>query len=335
MNVLSLFDGLSGGRIALDRLGIQVDNYYSSEIDKYAIQVSQDNYPDIIRLGSVLDLSDEDLKALPKIDLLIGGSPCQGFSLAGHQKGSSTKEGVDVVSLEQYLDLKEQGFEFNGQSYLFWEYVRIWQIIKPKYFFLENVKITAKWLPMFNDTMGCEPIKINSNLMSAQNRLRFYWTNIPNIEQPTDKKLLLESILEDKIEDRFLLVEELSEVAKYTSETYYNCAFTERRTEEAKRIRREHRIKHGGDFSPRRGKELVPRTDSKMNCLTATFSKKEHSLLDSNGVYRKLTPLEFERLQTLPENYTQSVSDNQRYRMIGNGWTIDVICHFFKNMEGV
>ncbi|RLC47956.1 MAG: DNA (cytosine-5-)-methyltransferase, partial [Candidatus Cloacimonadota bacterium] len=120
MNVLSLFDGLSGGRIALDRLGIKVDNYYSSEIDKYAIQVSTDNYPDIIRLGSIIDLTEEQLLALPKIDLLIGGSPCQGFSLAGHQKGSSTKEGIDVVSLEQYLDLKEQGFEFNGQSYLFW-----------------------------------------------------------------------------------------------------------------------------------------------------------------------------------------------------------------------
>jgi len=194
MNVLSLFDGLSGGRIALDRLGIKIDNYYSSEIDKFAIQVSTNNYPDIIRLGSIIDLSEEQLLALPKIDLLIGGSPCQGFSLAGHQKGSSTKEGIDVVSLEQYLDLKEQGFEFNGQSYLFWEYVRVWKIVKPTYFFLENVKITTKWLPMFNNAMLFDSEWNKSKYMKAILDLEKRTCNIKN--KYSDEKMANELIID-------------------------------------------------------------------------------------------------------------------------------------------
>ena len=154
--VLSIFDGLSGGHLALDKAGLKVAAYYSSEIDKYAIQIADKNYPQDTqyRLGSVIDLTDDQLRALGPIDLVCGGSPCQGFSTQGKLKGSSTVEGVDVTTLEQYLDLKERGFEFFGQSYLFWEYIRVLKVVKPKYFFLENVRITKKWLPMFNETMA-------------------------------------------------------------------------------------------------------------------------------------------------------------------------------------
>jgi len=201
MNVLSLFDGLSGGRIALKRAKINVKTYYSSEIDKYAIQIANKNYPQDskYRLGDVTKLSKKQLKKL-NIDLLIGGSPCQGFSMIGKLQGSSTKNGIEVTTLKQYKKLKKQGFEFDGQSYLFWEFIRILHIVKPKYFMLENVRVTKKWLPMFNTALGCEPIFINSNLVSAQNRPRFYWTNIPMKKMPKNKGILLKDILLKDIE---------------------------------------------------------------------------------------------------------------------------------------
>lgn len=344
MNVLSLFDGMSCGMIALDRADIKVDNYYASEIDKYAMQVSKDNYPQIQQLGSIIDLTREELLALGPIDVLIGGSPCQGFSVAGKMKGSQTKEGIDVTSLAQYLELKELGFEFDGQSYLFWEYVRVWKIVKPKYFFLENVRVTKKWLPMFNEAMGVEPIMINSALVSAQNRQRYYWTNIPSVTQPEDRGILLKDIIETGVVDRNksycidanywkgTTIEQYIKKAR-RQVVFEAQAFTERRTEEAKRIRREYREKYGRDFSPRRGKEMVLRDDGKMNCLTATYSMKEHVLIDETINYRKLTPIECERLQTVPDNYTQFVSNSQRYRMLGNGWTVDVVAHIFKNLK--
>jgi len=155
INVLSLFDGMSGGQIALNRNGTKVANYYASEIDKPAIAVTMGNYPDTVQLGSVTEL---DVKNLPKIDLLIGGSPCQGFSFGGKRKGSSTKEGIDVLTLEHYLDLKDKGFSFDGQSYLFWEYIRVLKELKeinPNIqFLLENVKMSQKWETMFTETVA-------------------------------------------------------------------------------------------------------------------------------------------------------------------------------------
>lgn len=142
MNVLSLFDGLSGARIALDRLNIQIDNYYASEIDKYAIQISKKNYPDIIQLGDITKIKAENL---PKIDLLVGGSPCTNLSFAGKRKGLSTKDNIEILTLDQYLDLKSKKFEFEGQSYLFWEMVRLLREIQPKYFLMENVVMSKKW----------------------------------------------------------------------------------------------------------------------------------------------------------------------------------------------
>lgn len=282
MNVLSLFDGISCGQIALQRANINYENYYASEIDKFAIQIADKNFPDIKRLGNVLDVKGGDL---PNIDLLIGGSPCKTVSRAGNGKG------------------------FDGESGLFWEYLRILKETNPKYFLLENVKMKKEWMDIITENLGVQPIHINSNLLSAQNRPRTYWTNIPGVILPEDSKIYLSDIIPNN-----------------------PVCFTERRTEEAKQIRRENR-KNGIDFSPRRMKEMVARTDSKSNCLTATFSSKEHMVKTDTDDLRKLTPNEWELLQTLPFNYTEGVSDNQRYKMIGNGWTVDVITHILKNIN--
>ena len=176
MNVLSLFDGMSCGRIALDRLGIKVDNYYASEIDKYAMKVSEANYPDIIQVGDITEL---DLSTLPKIDLIMGGSPCQGFSFAG----------------------KQLAFD-DPRSALFFEFVRCVKELKPKYFLLENVRMKKEYLDVISEYMGVEPIMINSALVSAQNRVRYYWTNIPGIEQPEQRGIVLRDILETQTNER-------------------------------------------------------------------------------------------------------------------------------------
>jgi len=551
MNILSLFDGMSCGRLALDRLGIKVDKYYASEIDKYAIQVSSANYPDIIQIGDVCDVKGEDY---PDIDLVLAGSPCQGFSFAGNQLAFD-----------------------DPRSALFFEFVRILKEVKPKYFLLENVKMKKEFLDVISEQVGVEPILINSALVSAQNRLRYYWTNIPGVEQPEDRGIVLRDILETEPDEKYdiseakvdrvlnakrgkgyfynedsekigtviagyhkeptdgsyieqhkpvkhternrrhlkmpdekslcmtatmykgagnngmtlvpmkpikvgMAVEEVkvrkhevdleklqqllreakanvkktnkqiaeetdlpitkvehwfrtdssfaipsddiwfklkevldikddsfdaqimefiyrdgvyestqrvySEEGKSPTITASNNeqlievrALTEQRTEESKRIRKEHRQRTGKDWSPRGGKEMVPREDGKMNTLTTSLTKshileiettkpnqinpskkasgkqpymqdrvfheegKSHALTasfaDRTNVgtsvddlhWRKLTPLECERLQTVPDNYTNHVSNTQRYKMLGNGWTIEVIAHILKGIS--
>ena len=306
MNVLSLFDGMSCGQQALERAGIKVDNYFASEIDKYGIQVTMANYPNTKQLGSVVDVNATDL---PKIDLLIGGSPCQSFSFAGKRKGMSTKDEQEILTLEHYLKLKSQGFEFEGQSYLFWEYMRLLNETKPKYFLLENVKMSKKWKDVLSKAIGVEPILINSNLVSAQNRQRLYWTNIglsenglygdlkSNIEQPKDKGIFLKDILQDNPNAKFYL----SEKGVERVSGYNNSA-----------------------------KSL--NLNDKSICLTAGYNKqgRDNQYISVDKKYRRLTPLECERLQTVKDNYTNFVSDSQRYKMLGNGWTVDVIAHIFK-----
>jgi DNA-cytosine methyltransferase len=214
MNLLSLFDGMSCGQLALERIGVKVDNYYASEIDKYAIQVTMTNFPNTIQLGSVVNV---DGYSLPKIDLLIGGSPCQSFSFAGHRKGMATKDEQEILTLEHYLQLKEEGYEFEGQSYLFWEYMRILKEVKPTYFLLENVMMGEKWERVLSKAIGYNPVEINSALVSAQNRRRLYWTNIGMIpmglfgdlesiiKQPKDKGILLKDILQDNPNAKYYL----------------------------------------------------------------------------------------------------------------------------------
>jgi len=332
LNVLSLFDGLSGGSLALDRLGIEVDNYFASEIDPYAIAVAKHNFPHIQHIGSVIDVNPDDL---PKIDLLIGGSPCQGFSFAGKRKGSTTKTNLDVVSLEQYLDLKEQEFEFDGQSYLFWEYMRLLEALREKNpnikFMLENVVMSQKWRLMFDTAIGTTAININSNLVSAQNRKRLYWTNIQVDGQPRDKGILLYDILETKSDaphldfkaDEIIFIKVKPNVQANIIKHHERIMTTDKTT---------YIMPVKSDFS-----------DNKVSitkCITLRANNSCAYVIDKpNKTYRKLTVTECERLQTIEDGYTKvqlngkDISETQRYKMIGNGWTIDVICHLLKNVN--
>ena len=306
MVVLSLFDGISGGQIALNRLGKQVAQYYASEIDDYAIQITQNNYPNTIQLGDVTTVKYENgilsnktnNYVVESIDLLLFGSPCQSFSFAGKKQGMSTVSNIDVCTLEDYLQLKQSGMQFNGQSYLFWEAVRILNEVNPTYFLCENVKMMDKWKDIISNALGVLPNRINSNLVSAQNRDRLYWTNINNgyIPLPEEKDVVLKDIIETNVNSKY-----------YLSKEHYD-AFQRSYTWKA-------------DDINKKSKPL----------LASYYKQPPHSpyIVENNSSsgYRRLTPLEAERLQTLPENYTEGVSDTQRYKSIGNGWTIDVIAH--------
>lgn len=358
MTVISLFDGMSCGQIALDQLGVKVDRYYASEIDKYAIQVTKHNYPNTIHIGDVSKLQVKKYRTGVRLIsedgnryfikgkiVLIGGSPCTNLSFAGKQQGLSTKCNIDITTLEQYLQLKKDGFEFDGQSYLFWEYIRIKNEINPSVFLLENVQMSKKWLETFNDAVGVQPIMINSSLVSAQNRKRWYWTNIENIEQPTDKGIVIKDILEDVVDEKYYISQE---TFKKIYDKNHNLKRYIRRL---KRTNKPFMVICPDNFKEKPSKVK----NKKSGCLIAVYGSKNCN--ENFGSYpfllipeanekgykyehpriRKLTPLECERLQTLPDNYTILVSDSQRYKMLGNGWTIEVIKHIFKcgNISGV
>ena len=224
MVILSLFDGMSCGQIALRELGVTIDKYYASEIDKFAIQNTMANFPDTVQLG---DVRQVDAKSLGKIDLLIGGSPCQCFSFAGKRAGMSTKSKEQIETLTRYLELKQQGFEFEGQSYLFWEYVRILNELRETnpniLFMLENVEMGKRWEAVINEALGIVGVHINSALVSAQVRKRIYWTNIklaqcdlfgfPHsaIPQPTDRRIFIKDILQDEVDEKYFLSPEYVE----------------------------------------------------------------------------------------------------------------------------
>ena len=350
MNVLSLFDGMSCGQQALERAGIKVDNYFASEIDKYGIKVTMANYPNTKQLGSVVNVNAANL---PKIDLLIGGSPCQSFSFAGKRKGMSTKDEQEILTLEHYLELKAEGFEFEGQSYLFWEFMRLLNETKPKYFLLENVEMGEKWEKVLSKAIGVNGIHINSALVSGQNRKRIYWTNIgmqPKglfgdlesiIEQPEDKGILLKDIIENEVDDKYFLKTDFkntrleSNLIKHKNKLIdgalldsYNQSihFDKSITISTRTIPSNNtHIVIGGDLRYDEGFRW--RENGKSIILRA---KSNQALAKINSIIRKLTPIECERLQTVKDNYTNFVSDSQRYKMLGNGWTVDVIAHIFK-----
>jgi len=270
--VLSLFDGMSCGQLALQRAGFKVDIYLASEIDKYAKQVTRKNFPRTIQLGDVCDVKGENL---PPIDILLGGSPCQGFSFAG----------------------KQLNFE-DPRSALFFEYVRILKETKPKYFLLENVRMKQEYQDVISEHLGVKPVMINSSLVSAQNRVRFYWTNIPGLIQPKDKGIKLKHILEDDVTEPML------------SNIY--GGFKEKKP----RIHT--------------GKSVTIRTASGGGHIPSITLKIKEA---TKKGYRKLTPTECERLQTVPDGYTKGVSNTRRYQLLGNGWTIDVIVHLLQGLK--
>lgn len=280
MNVLSLFDGMSCGRIALERAGIDVGSFFASEIDPMAIKVAMKNYPDTIQIGDVTKVYGKDL---PKIDLLIGGSPCQSLSNAGDGSG------------------------FDGKSGLFYEWTRLLEECRPKWFLLENVRMKKEWQDVITGILGTEPVLIDSNLVSAQNRKRLYWTNIPISGMPEDKKIFIEDILESGFDQKYWLPEKnaalLSAKVDITGAPDVCCI----------------------DVYNRRYKK-----DRK--CPTLTHPCHNSIRLLQDGRFRKLTPVECERLQTVPDRYTEGVSDTHRYAMLGNGWTVDVIAHIFKGL---
>ena len=311
MKVLSLFDGMSCGQIALNRLNLRVSEYFASEVDKYAIQVASKNFPNTKHVGDVRLLESSDFNG---IDLLIGGSPCQNFSFSGSRAGMTTKENLEVTTLEQYLQLKDEGFEFNGQSYLFWEYVRLLKQVKPKYFILENVNMSSKWKNIITEVLGVEPIKIQSSLVSAQSRTRLYWTNIPNVTQPTDKGLKLGSVVSPS--EDFKLPKHYQERLKiYDKPKGIVYGDTKKPTTKI------------GQRDECFGLEGIS------GCLTATMYKQPPQYIYNGEVY-KLSPTECEKLQTVPLGYTEGVSNSQRYKMLGNGWTVDVIAHILSNLKG-
>ncbi len=514
MKVVSLFDGMSCGQIALKKAGKKVEKYYASEIDKYGQIVSKANFPETVYLG---DVRKVDGRSFGKVDLFIGGSPCQSFSFAGKRKGMVTKEVVrksytqeefeeyqniygynnefedwenmmydlevaksktviEILTLEHYLQLKADGFEFEGQSYLFWEYMRVLTEIRetnPEVkFLLENVMMGDKWQKILTQAIGINPICINSSLLSAQNRQRLYWTNIGaesdglfgdlvcKIPQPKDKGILLKDILETEVDEKyFLSAKSVEGILKHKEkEKEKGNGFGVKFHEESgkmsslkiggKGVDDIIKINKQGDVSPNQNKascftagvtsggnhsdmdllvhNMMPRSgdktkggtghltrsdgktycldtsgntnsveflndrqkenfkegDEKANTLLSTSYKgsqangmtidNSHSEIKSgtlrthkdgqgfrevksgkggtipararedgsgqnvvsiNSSIRRLTPLECERLQTVPDNYTNHVSDTQRYKMLGNGWTCDVIAYIFSFLK--
>ncbi|ADZ83566.1 DNA cytosine methyltransferase [Cellulosilyticum lentocellum] len=292
MNVLSLFDGISCGMVALERAGIKVDNYYASEIEQDSIKISKKNYPWIIQLGDITNITKEMLDTIMPIDIVIGGSPCQDLSVYKYDRG-------EVTGL-------------NGEkSGLFHHYVRILKYLNPKYFLLENVPMEKQWEDMISEILGVKPIMINSNLVCAADRKRLYWTNIQGIEQPIDKGIMIKDII--------LNSSDVADKYWYDKEFIYNG---DEEKVQCTLIMKGHR--HMKEVYNQKFKSSTLTT-----CNGGNLQKKVYQ----DGRCRKFTPLEYERLQTLPDGYTEGVCDTSRYSAIGNGWTVDVIAHILSYLK--
>lgn len=295
---LSLFDGMSCGQLALQRAGVSVDYYLASEVDQDAMTVTKKNFPETEHIG---DVREVDGTSMVSPFILMGGSPCQSFSFVGHKKGMATTEGEEITTLDKYLELKREGFKFEGQSYLFWEYVRILKETKPKYFLLENVRMDKKWEKVISDTLGVLPLYIDSKLVTAQTRYRLYWTNIPGVEMPEDKGLTLRDVWDPECEN-----------------------ISERMLK-----------KIPGTLSHKKTWSSCKTLEDKAGCLTTNgqgISNSSATNIWVNGQYYRPSVLMCERLQTVPENYTEGVAKGQRYKMLGNGWTVDVIAHILRHI---
>lgn len=326
MHILSLFDGISCAHVALERAGIPITTYLASEVDKYAIQISKKNHPNIVHIGDVKGIH----RMWGNIDLLIGGSPCQDLSIA-----KKDRKGLD-----------------GERSGLFWEYVRILQESKPKYFILENVASMSKEAKeIITQVLGVEPIMINASLVSAQTRKRLFWTNIPGVTQPEDRGIVLADILEDGETDRVKSHcidasyyngatwkqykqkgrRQLIKVGYFNSGAQADCIYSI----EGKSCTL---LSGGGGRGAKTGLYVVPvalrnrgegkkpeyNGTEKANAMTTVQTD---SMVEEHGRIRKLTAIECERLQGLPDNYTEGVSNTQRYKMLGNAFNVDVVAH--------
>lgn len=306
MKVLSLFDGISCGRVALERAGIPVENYAAYEIDRYAVQTALKNYPDICQCGNVFD---GDFTKYKDYDLLLGGSPCTYWSIAKKNR-ETTPDG--------------EGFR------LFMQYVRALKESECRWFLYENnYSIHQNIKDEISKYLGVQPVMINSALVSAQQRKRCYWTNIPDVTQPADKNIFLSDIIDNALPwqgKSYCLT------ANYASAYLKNTLERHQRTMVAKPVRI-------GDIGSASQGQRVYSVQGKSITLSANTGGQgggtglyKIDLPDGNYIIRKLSPVECERLQTLPDNYTAGVSDHQRYRQLGNGWTVDVIAHILKNI---
>ncbi len=340
IDVVSLFDGMSCGRIALARSGIGVKNYYASEIDKHAIIVAKANWPQTQHMGDVTKWREWPID-WSKVKLILAGSPCQGFSSAGKQGGTkAVLDGVEyvVADRETYISLRDQGAKFLSQSYLFWEFVlcldHAMSCNPDIKFLLENVKMSKNNLNMITDALGAEPVFINSELVSAQNRQRYYWANW-EFKAPSDHFIFLDSVIESGVVDKD---KSFSLDANYFKGGNLKQYFEKSRRQLAFELSKinprgidvsinEDGIRpHKGDSRKSGISELgrlIFRDAKKTYTLTTSHMPK---IIDELG-FRKLTPVECERLQTVPDSYTNHVSNTQRYKMLGNGWTVDVIKH--------
>ena len=328
LNVLSLFDGMSCGQIALERAGIPVKNYYASEIDKYAIKVTQANYPNTIQLGDITKWREWDL---PSINIILAGSPCQGFSFAGKQ------------------------LEFDDpRSKLFFEFIEILKHYKPKYFFLENVVMSQE----SNDVISCmlgelypecvgqkqlfqtgrlEPIQINSALVSAQNRNRLYWTNVLGVEQPEDAKIFVKDITEENPPEYCKLPSgwfKWWNEHKHERLSEQHSAYANLQDKAICMTARQYanwngnfiyQVPRGNNTNPDMGFDKTPTLTNR--------SWKDNNIIITPETIRKFSCVECERLQTVEDSYTNHVSSTQRYKMLGNGWTVDVIVHILRGLK--
>ena len=299
MRVLSLFDGICCGHLALERAGIKIDSYDAYEIEPNAIKATQANFPNVVLHG---DVTKEDFtKYKGKIDLLIGGSPCQGFSSSGKQLNFS-----------------------DPRSKLFFEYVRALKEIQPKYFLLENVVMKKEWQDIISSYLGVEPIEINSSLVSAQNRRRLYWTNIPNVILPKDKNITLEDILEDI---------EFPNPAAIRGRRLNKATIVGRRLDE-----NGHRQDYDKTIPITQCLEVRASNTDKSNCLTTVDKDNVLTPLPvgrypdafkNNLPFRYYTTKEMCRLQTVPDDFLNMIPDSAARKALGNGWTVDVIAHIF------
>ena len=365
-NALSLFNGMSFGYMALKELGFELNKYYSSEIDKYAIKAANALFIDTIQLGDILNWREWDID-WASIGFLMGGSPCQGFSFAGGQAGTKAiLDGVEhlVTTREMYLEFKEKGAEFLSCSHLFWEYILCLDHVKlanpDVKFFLENVKMKKELLNMITDAIGVEPICINSALVSAQNRVRYYWTNIDGVEKPKDEGVILADILEDlpscpigiAVREKSNCMRVGGKGSPFDSKQIWDSPF--------KRISKKGQLKpsieksarltgganSGGNHSdmdilviqkPRGNNPGGDRAlDGKTPCVSAnSWQHNNHVKIDFT--VRRFSVRECFRLQTVPEHYidillSAGISNTQLYKMCGNGWTHKVIVHIFKGL---